>query len=106
MGNLWESDPQKRWERDTRQWWGWLAIGLVTVVVMPFLFGPIYPALPLVAFGLLALLATFKPVSFMTTGSASSARLKVYCRSCDARQLKCDVTTLHAVATRSSDTAA
>lgn len=36
MGNFWESDPQKRWERDTRQWWGWLASGIVAAVSLAF----------------------------------------------------------------------
>lgn len=36
MGNFWESDPQKRWERDTRQWWGWLAIAIVGAIFLPF----------------------------------------------------------------------
>jgi hypothetical protein len=55
--NIWEPDPQKRWERDTRQWWGWLVMASVL---------PLIPLLPVwearfmgVLYGLLAVVIAF-----------------------------------------------
>lgn len=59
MGYFWERDPQKRWARDTREWWLWLSIGLVGVIAIPFVFGK-YSPLGSVLYGLVVVLVTFQ----------------------------------------------